>query len=230
MSDKEKQDLENKIIKDLENDIAKIENTLEAMKEKLKYLKDLAWDRQSKKESSQMYKVLKEDKTHTMVKSEVGNIKVDKDFMEKEIRKHLDNPNLRGMVSTQEMLSFPKVAKGVEAKYNSQHKDYTWKVKANDENTLIYGSREYKQDGKDINRLLTSYSQTEKGERISNSGNGQTKSALPPLFKDSDFRRPTNKNIIPQENKSTKDFKAKLKEFSTKNKNETQINVKEFKR
>lgn len=216
MSDKEKQDLENKIIKDLENDIAKIENTLEAMKEKLKYLKDLAWDRQSKKESSQMYKVLKEDKTHTMVKSEVGSIKVDKDFMEKEIRKHLDNPNLRGMVSIQEMLSFPKVAKGVEAKYNPQHKDYTWKVKANDENTLIYGSREYKQDGKDINRLLTSYSQTEKGERIISSGNGQTKSALPPLFKDSDFRRPTNENIIPQENKSTKDFKAKLKEFSTK--------------
>lgn len=95
MSDKEKQDLQDKIIKDLESDIKKVENTLETMKEKLQYLKDLAWDRQSKKESSQMYKVLKEDKTDTRVKSNAGDIKVDKDFIEKEIRKHLDNPNLR---------------------------------------------------------------------------------------------------------------------------------------
>ena len=100
MSDKEKQDLQDKIIKDLESDIKKVENTLETMKEKLEYLKDLAWDRQSKK-SSQMYKVLKEDKTHTRVKSNVGDIKVDKDFMDKEIKKHLDNPNLRGRVTTQ---------------------------------------------------------------------------------------------------------------------------------
>ena len=182
----------------LENEVKELEKTLGAIKQRLLNLKDLAWDKQSKKESSSMYKVLKEDKTHTMVKSELGNIKVDKDFMEKGIRKHLDNPNLRGMVTTKEMLSFPKVAKGVRAEFNAEHKDFTWKVKANDENILIYGSREYIQNNKAVNRLLTSYSQTEKGERINNSGNGQTKSALPPLFKDSNFRRPTNEKIIPQ--------------------------------
>ncbi|MEF3265857.1 hypothetical protein LI973_07770 [Campylobacter jejuni] len=214
MSDKELQ----KEILALENDVKQLEATINVIKKRITHLKDIAWDRQSKKESSQMYKVLKDTKEHTRVKSNVGDIKVDKDFMEKEIRKHLDNPNLRGMVTTKEMLSFPKVAKGVRAEFNAEHKDFTWKVKANDENILIYGSREYIQNNKAVNRLLTSYSQTEKGERINNSGNGQTKSALPPLFKDSNFRRPTNEKIIPQQDKSAKDFKSKLKEFNTKNK------------
>ena len=203
MSDKELQ----KEILALENDVKQLEATINAIKKRITHLKDIAWDRQSKKESSQMYKVLKDTKEHTRVKSNVGDIKVDKDFMEKEIRKHLDNPNLRGMVTTKEMLSFPKVAKGVRVEFNVKHKDFTWKVKANDENILIYGSREYIQNNKAVNRLLTSYSQTEKGERINNSGNGQTKSALPPLFKDSNFRRPTNENIIPQQNQSVNDFK-----------------------
>lgn len=35
MSDKEKQELQDKIIKDLESDIKKVENTLEIMKESL---------------------------------------------------------------------------------------------------------------------------------------------------------------------------------------------------
>ncbi|EAH5097016.1 hypothetical protein GD395_08815, partial [Campylobacter coli] len=211
MSDKELQ----KEILALENDVKQLEATINVIKKRITHLKDIAWDRQSKKESSQMYKVLKDTKEHTRVKSNVGDIKVDKDFMEKEIRKHLDNPNLRGMVTTKEMLSFPKVAKGVRVEFNAEHKDFTWKVKANDENILRYGSREYIQNNKAVNRLLTSYSQTEKGERINNSGNGQTKSALPPLFKDSNFRRPTNENIIPQQNQSVNDFKAKLEEFST---------------
>ncbi|MBW1385490.1 hypothetical protein AT883_02125, partial [Campylobacter jejuni] len=210
MSDKELQ----KEILALENDVKQLEATINVIKKRITHLKDIAWDRQSKKESSQMYKVLKDTKEHTRVKSNVGDIKVDKDFMEKEIRKHLDNPNLRGMVTTKEMLSFPKVAKGVRVEFNAEHKDFTWKVKANDENILRYGSREYIQNNKAVNRLLTSYSQTEKGERINNSGNGQTKSALPPLFKDSNFRRPTNENIIPQQNQSVNDFKAKLEEFS----------------
>lgn len=225
MSDKELQ----KEILALENDVKQLEATIDVIKQRITHLKDIAWDRQSKKESSQMYKVLKDTKEHTRVKSNVGDIKVDKDFMEKEIRKHLDNPNLRGMVTTKEMLSFPKVAKGVRVEFNAEHKDFTWKVKANDENILIYGSREYIQNNKAVNRLLTSYSQTEKGERINNSGNGQTKSALPPLFKDSNFRRPTNENIIPQQNQSVNDFKAKLEEFSNKNKNHTQTKEKELK-
>ncbi|EJP7350212.1 hypothetical protein NW364_001712 [Campylobacter jejuni] len=226
MSDKELQ----KEILALENDVKQLEATINVIKKRITHLKDIAWDRQSKKESSQMYKVLKDTKEHTRVKSNVGDIKVDKDFMEKEIRKHLDNPNLRGMVTTKEMLSFPKVAKGVRVEFNAEHKDFTWKVKANDENILRYGSREYIQNNKAVNRLLTSYSQTEKGERINNSGNGQTKSALPPLFKDSNFRRPTNENIIPQQNKSTNDFKAKLEEFSTKKTNVVKSINKEFKR
>ncbi|ELT9359791.1 hypothetical protein QNR17_001287 [Campylobacter coli] len=226
MSDKELQ----KEILALENDVKQLEATINVIKKRITHLKDIAWDRQSKKESSQMYKVLKDTKEHTRVKSNVGDIKVDKDFMEKEIRKHLDNPNLRGMVTTKEMLSFPKVAKGVRVEFNAEHKDFTWKVKANDENILRYGSREYIQNNKAVNRLLTSYSQTEKGERINNSGNGQTKSALPPLFKDSNFRRPTNENIIPQQNQSVNDFKAKLEEFSTKKTNAIESINKEFKR
>uniref|UniRef100_UPI0013C303C3 DUF342 domain-containing protein n=1 Tax=Klebsiella pneumoniae TaxID=573 RepID=UPI0013C303C3 len=138
----------------LENEVKELEKTLGAIKQRLLNLKDLAWDKQSKKESSSMYKVLKEDKTHTMVKSELGNIKVDKDFMEKEITKHLDNPNLRGMVTTKEMLSFPKVAKGVKAEYDERYRGYSWRVKANDGNILNYGERDYGNG----HRLLTAHS------------------------------------------------------------------------
>ena len=150
MSDLEKLQLQEKIT-DLEQDFKELEELrqkesekLQIIKSKLEFLKDLAWD-----------------KTHTMVKSEVGNIKVDKDFMEKEIRKHLDNPNLRGMVTTKEMLSFPKVAKGVKAEFNAEYQGYNWRVKANDGSILNYGERDY---GKG-HRLLTAHSRTERGER-----------------------------------------------------------------
>ena len=79
MSDKELQ----KEILALENDVKQLEATINAIKKRITHLKDIAWDRQSKKESSQMYKVLKDTKEHTKVKSNVGDIKVDKDFMEK---------------------------------------------------------------------------------------------------------------------------------------------------
>lgn len=216
---------------DLENKAKTIEETIGAIKQRVQNLKDIAWDRQSKKESSQMYKVLQNEKTHTQVKSDVGNIKVDKDFMEKQTKKHLDNPNLRGMVTTAEMLSYPKVAKNVGAEYNTEHKDFTWKVKANDGNTIRYGSREYQDTNKqNVNRLLTIHSETEYGERKERGGDGQTKSALPPLFNDSDFRKSANKEIITQKgnenqanisnlesnNQAKKpiDFQAKLKEFT----------------
>ncbi|MEB2802771.1 hypothetical protein [Campylobacter upsaliensis] len=208
----------------LENEVKELEKTLGAIKQRLLNLKNLAWDKQSKKESSSMYKVLKEDKTHTMVKSELGDIKVDKDFMEKEITKHLDNPNLRGMVTTKEMLSFPKVAKGVNPEYNAETNDYTWRVKANDKNIIAYGSREYKQDGKEINRLLTAHSKTERGQRQADRVSSAT------YFNDPDFRGSVHNEIIPQQDKSAKDFKSKLKEFNTKNKTQTQINIKELKR
>lgn len=188
MSDKELQ----KEILALENDVKQLEATIDVIKQRITHLKDIAWDRQSKKESSQMYKVLKDTKEHTRVKSNVGDIKVDKDFMEKEIKKHLDNPNLRGMVTTQEMLSFPKVAKGVEAKYNPQQQGYDWSVKANDGSILKYGERDF---GKG-HRLLTAHSKTERGER------GQLRQE----FNDLDFHNSVE-NIIPQQNQSVNDFK-----------------------
>lgn len=141
-----------------------------------------------------MYKVLKEDKTHTMVKSELGDIKVDKDFMEKEITKHLDNPNLRGMVTTKEMLSFPKVAKGVEA--DKETRGYTWRVKANDGNILVYGSRKYEFDNEKIHRLATTHSQTERNERKAE----EDRRGHPyhPVFNDLNFRKSANEKIISQ--------------------------------
>ena len=203
MSEKEKLQEQVSILQQYVNEAKEIleknKKTIEKMEQVLENLKDIAWDRQSKKESSQMYKVLQNEKTHTQVKSDVGNIKVDKDFMEKQTKKHLDNPNLRGMVTTEEMLSYPKVAKNVEAEYNVEHKDFTWKVRANDGSTIRYGSREYQDTNKqNVNRLLTTYSETEYGERKENGGNGQTKSILPPLFNDSDFRKSANKEIITQ--------------------------------
>ncbi|EKI2580720.1 hypothetical protein PDY30_001829, partial [Campylobacter coli] len=209
----------------LENDVKQLEATIDVIKQRITHLKDIAWDRQSKKESSQMYKVLKEDKTHTRVKSNVGDIKVDKDFMDKEIKKHLDNPNLRGMVTTQEMLSFPKVAKGVEA--NNEARGYTWQVKANDGNTLVYGSRKYETNNEKIHRLATSHSKTEKNERQAEVG-GRSHPHHP-IFNDFNFRK-SAENIISQQNKSTNDFKAKLEEFSTKKTNAVKSINKEFKR
>ncbi|EIY9795611.1 hypothetical protein MOG48_000813 [Campylobacter jejuni] len=134
--------------------------------------------------------------------------------MDKEIKKHLDNPNLRGMVTTQEMLSFPKVAKGVEA--NNEARGYTWQVKANDGNTLVYGSRKYETNNEKIHRLATSHSKTEKNERQAEVG-GRSHPHHP-IFNDFNFRK-SAENIISQQNKSVNDFKAKLEEFSTKNKN-----------
>ena len=207
-------EIQEKLLK-LEKYTQIIENYNTKCKEIIQELKDIAWDKQSKKESSQMYKVLKEDKTHTRVKSNVGDIKVDKDFMDKEIKKHLDNPNLRGMVTTQEMLSFPKVAKGVGAEYDERYQGYSWKTKANDGSILNYGERDY---GKG-HRLLTAHSKTGRGER------GQLRQE----FNDRDFHNPAE-NIIPQQNKSTNDFKAKLEEFSTKKTNAIKSINKEFKR
>ena len=108
-----------------------------------------------------MYKVLENDKPSTIVRSNVGDVVVDREFMEKEIHKHLDNPALRGMVTTEEMLSFPRVARNVEAEFNAEHQGYNWRVKADDESIINYGERDY---GKG-HRLLTAHSRTERGER-----------------------------------------------------------------
>ncbi|WP_276950726.1 hypothetical protein [Helicobacter rodentium] len=161
MSDKE---LEQEILA-LENEVKRLEDStkeiIQSIKERIQNLKDIAWDKQSKKESAQIFNVLQGEKESTQVKSNVGDIRVDKDFMQKEIQKHLDNPELRGMVTTQEMLSFPKVAKNVEAEFNAEYQGYNWRVKADDESVINYGERDY---GKG-HRLLTAHSRTERGER-----------------------------------------------------------------
>ena len=124
-----------------------------------------------------MYKVLENDKPSTIVRSNMGDVVVDREFMEKEIHKHLNDPALRGMVTTEEMLSFSKVAKNVEPEYDIRTKSYTWKVKADDESVLRYGSRAYQKDNRDINRLLTAHSRTESNQRVEYSENGRTRSA-----------------------------------------------------
>lgn len=195
----DKNNIKQKII-ELENNINQLKSTIARTEKNLIALKELIWEREAKKESSKMYKVLENEKSSTIVRSNVGDVVVDREFMEKEIQKHLDNPALRGMVTTEEMLSYPKVARNVEAEYNVEHKDYTWKIKANDENVLLYGSREYKKDNKDINRLLTAHSRTESNQRVEYSENGRTRSAPPPLFNDPNFRTSANDTIIPQNN------------------------------
>ncbi|EOC6529126.1 hypothetical protein ACKFC9_001649 [Campylobacter jejuni] len=195
-----------KEVLELENQAKTIEETIDAIKQRVQNLKDIAWDRQSKKESSQMYKVLNDNKEYTQVKSSVGNIKVDKDFMEKQTKKHLDNPNLRGMVTTEEMLSYPKVAKNVEAEYDERYQGYSWKVKANDGNIINYGERDYGEG----HRLLTAHSKTGRDER------GQLRRE----FNDRNFHDPV-KEIIPKSEaknqpKTPIDFQAKLKEFTQK--------------
>lgn len=218
-----KQNLQQEITK-LEAQISTMQDSLNAIKETLQNLKDIAWDKHSKKESSSMYKILQDEKESTQVKSNAGDIKVDKEFMQKQIQKHLDYPHLRGMVTTQEMLSFSKVAKNVEAEYNKENKDYTWKVKANDESILTYGSRKYAKDGKEINRLLTAHSKTERGQRQADRVSSAT------YFNDPDFRGSANENIPQNPNISQINSKeSKIAEMrervkNTLNSNKKQIN------
>lgn len=193
MSDKE---LEQEILA-LENEVKRLEDStkeiIQSIKERIQNLKDIAWDKQSKKESAQMFNVLQGEKESTQVKSNVGDIRVDKDFMQKEIQKHLDNPELRGMVTTQEMLSFPKVAKNVEAEYEEKHKNYTWKAKANDKSVIAYGSREYTKDNKETNKLLTAHSKTESNQRLAEMD--RRGHPYHSIFNDFNFRKSANSAI-----------------------------------
>lgn len=72
MSDKEFEqkinELENyvkeasKSVRDAKESVKKTEENIEKCKETIKALKDLLWDKQSKKEISKMYQVLKQEK------------------------------------------------------------------------------------------------------------------------------------------------------------------------
>lgn len=230
MNDK-KNILQQEIVK-IESQVATIQESLDSIKEALKYLKDIAWDRDSKKESSKMHKVLENDKPSTIVRSNVGDVVVDREFMEKEIHKHLNDPALRGMVTTEEMLSFSKVAKNVEPEYNAEINDHTWKAKANDGSVLAYGSREYIKDDKEINRLLTAHSKTERGERMQRQADRVSSATY---FNDPNFRgsagktipqntpkTTNNKKIFSKNPKPTQEtrekLKAKMREVASKTK------------
>ena len=189
--DREKNNIQ-KEIDLLEKDIKHLKNIVEVMEQKITKLKELVWERESKKESSNMFKVLENEKPSTIVRSNVGNVIVDKEFMDKEISKHLDDTALRGMVTTEEMLSFPRVARNVEAKYNEEINDYTWKVRANDESILAYGSREYVKENKEINRLLTAHSKTDVGERKQSQADRVSSATY---FNDPDFRGSATESI-----------------------------------
>ena len=167
------------------------------IKEKIQNLKDIAWDKQSKRESSSMAKVLQGNKPYTKIKTKNGKVMIDKNFMEKEKNKHLDNPNYRGAITTEELLSFPKVAKNVEPKKNLRQQGRDWKVLANDGNEIIYGERTYKnENGKKISRLLTAHSKTERDER------GQ----LHQEFNDRNFHNSVSDNIIPNSDKNSNEI------------------------
>ena len=135
------------------------------------------------------------------MQSNVGEIRVDKEFMKKQIKKHLDDPKLRGMVTSQEMLSYPKVAKNVEPKFDERHQGYNWKALANDGNTIIYGERDWGQG----NELLTIHSETGRDER------GQLRRE----FNDRNFHNPAStKRSITQnqtESQGTNSKQAKIK-------------------
>ncbi len=177
----------------LKAQVSTLQESLDTLKDTLQTLEDIAWERDSKKESSKMYKVLENDKPSTIVRSNVGDVVVDREFMEKEIQKHLDNPALRGMVTSQEMLSFPKVARNVEAEFNKEYQGYNWRVKANDESIINYGERDY---GKG-HRLLTAHSRTERGER------GQPHRQI----NDLNFHNSARSDIIPQKEQGNTETK-----------------------
>ncbi len=114
------------IEKDIKNLKKTINNVIDLIEQKLIYLRELTWDRDSKKESSKMYKVLENDKPSTIVRSN--------------------------------------------------------------------GSREYQTNENNINRLLTTYSETEYEERQDRGERGQLRR---------DFLRPAS-SIIPQSPNNSK--------------------------
>ena len=115
--------------------------------------------RASKKEASKMFSVFHNGKAGTVVKADGGDIHVTPEIAEKIRSKHLDDPAKRGMVTTSEAISFPKVARNAEPETLRQGE--TWIAQADDGSKLVYGVGEW--DGS--KKLKTIHSKTEKGER-----------------------------------------------------------------
>lgn len=97
------------------------------------------------------------------------------------------------MITTDEVVSFPKVAKNVKPKYDKRTKNYTWKALADDDSVLRYGSREYAVNEQKTHKVITTYSETKYGERQDRGEQGQIRQE----FNDRDFLRLASKDIIP---------------------------------
>lgn len=155
-----KTEIQNEIL-NLEKDVKEVRKIVEKIEKRVAKLKDIAWDKVSKKEAKDMYKILQEKKETTKIQSNIGEILVNKDFMDKEKKKHLDDPKKCGMITTEEMLSFPKVAKNVEPEFSKKHQGKVWSVEASDGNKIVYGERTWDNQS----HLLTAHSKTENNER-----------------------------------------------------------------
>lgn len=163
-------------------------------------IKDIPWDKLSKKEASKIVRILHAIpnnkgvfKNNTIIKTNEGDVKVTDLFAKKEIDRHLDNPNLRGMVTTEEVASFPKVSKNIEATKNYQGD--TWNAKTNDNKDIVYGSKKWD----DESNLVTTHTKTEKGERGLNTSNVSSSN-----INDTVSIKPSNETIIPQESQNIK--------------------------
>ena len=76
------------------------------------------------------------NKAGTVVKSDSGNIEITPEFAEKIKNKHLDDPTMRGMVTTEEAISFPTFVRNVEPETLRQGE--TWTAKSDDGNNIVY--------------------------------------------------------------------------------------------
>ena len=194
-------EIQNEIL-NLEKDVEKAEEIIREIKKRIVKLKDIAWDKTSKKEAKDMFKVLQKEKDFINVKTNKGDVNVNQDFMEKE-KKHLDNTNLRGMITKEELLSFPKVAKNVEPEFSIKHQGNVWSVEANDGSKIVYGERTWDKQS----HLLTAHSKTERGERIySKKDNKQDRAngvSFAEQFKDRDCNSPALSESISNNSKKS---------------------------
>lgn len=168
-------------------------------------LKDIPWDKLSKKEASKMVRLLQAIpnnegvfKNNTVIKTNEGDVKVTDLFAQKQVEKHLDNPDLRGMATTQEVASFPKVGKNVDA--TQERQGLTWRAATNDNKEIVYGSGNFDE----AEQLKTVHTKTERGER------GQ----LHQEINDRNFHN-SDKEIVPQNAQTSDELFIPSSKFST---------------
>lgn len=168
----------------------------DADKAMIQNLSAMKWSKASQKEASKMYSVLHNDKAGTRVQSPDGDIHVTKEFAEKMHKKHLDDPEMRGMVTTEEAISFPKVVRNTENVADNMGR--TWKAQADDGNEIIYGSRDWGEGEK----LLTIHSKTGHGGRANSTAietpifNDQSNGSIPQTSNEVNFDDPLVAHVI----------------------------------